>query len=42
MPVGANDLWIACHAIAEDAVLVTHNTKEFNRIKGLSYEDWVD
>lgn len=42
MPVGANDLWIACHAIAEDAILVTHNTKEFNRIKGLSFEDWVD
>ena len=40
-PVGANDLWIACHAIAEDAILVTHNTKEFNRIKGLSFEDWV-
>ena len=42
MPVGANDLWIACHALAEDAILVTHNTKEFNRIKGLSFEDWVD
>ena len=41
MLVGANDLWIACHAIAEDAILVTHNTKEFNRIKGLSFEDWV-
>lgn len=42
MPVGANDLWIACHAIAEEAILVTHNTKEFSRIKGLSFEDWVD
>lgn len=41
-PVGSNDLWIACHAIAEEAILVTHNTKEFNRIKGLSFEDWVN
>ena len=41
-PVGANDLWIACHATAENAILVTHNTDEFKRIKGLSLEDWVD
>ncbi len=42
MPIGANDLWIACHALAENAILVTHNTKEFRRIRGLSLEDWVD
>ena len=41
-PVGANDLWIACHAMAENAILVTHNTDEIKRIKGLSLEDWVD
>ena len=40
-PIGANDLWIACHALAEHAVLVTHNTKEFLRVKGLAIEDWV-
>ncbi|MEY2690425.1 MAG: VapC toxin protein [Pseudomonadota bacterium] len=40
-PIGANDLWIACHALAEDAVLVTHNTREFQRIKGLALDDWV-
>ena len=40
-PIGANDLWIACHALAEDAVLVTHNTREFARIQGLNLEDWV-
>jgi tRNA(fMet)-specific endonuclease VapC len=40
-PIGANDLWIACHALAEDATLVTHNTKEFNRVKNLKFEDWV-
>nr|WP_207146524.1 type II toxin-antitoxin system VapC family toxin [Ectothiorhodospira mobilis] len=40
-PIGANDLWIACHALAEDAILVTHNTREFSRIAGLRIEDWV-
>ena len=40
-PIGANDLWIACHALAERAVLVTHNTREFQRVEGLQIEDWV-
>lgn len=40
-PIGANDLWIACHALAENATLVTHNTKKFLRVKGLAVEDWV-
>ena len=40
-PIGANDLWIACHALAEGATLVTHNTREFQRIVGLRVEDWV-
>ncbi|UUX97176.1 type II toxin-antitoxin system VapC family toxin [Aquabacterium sp. J223] len=40
-PIGANDLWIACHALAEGAVLVTHNLREFQRVAGLRTEDWV-
>lgn len=40
-PIGGNDLWIACHALAEHATLVTHNTKEFLRVKGLLVEDWA-
>ncbi|MBL8475156.1 MAG: type II toxin-antitoxin system VapC family toxin [Methyloversatilis sp.] len=40
-PIGANDLWIACHALAEGATLVTHNTREFQRVSGLRVEDWV-
>ena len=40
-PIGASDLWIACHALAEGAVLVTHNTREFERVEGLSLEDWA-
>ena len=40
-PIGANDLWIACHALAEEATLVTHNSREFERVEGLSIEDWA-
>jgi tRNA(fMet)-specific endonuclease VapC len=40
-PIGANDLWIACHALAERATLVTHNTRDFLRVGGLNVEDWV-
>jgi tRNA(fMet)-specific endonuclease VapC len=40
-PIGANDLWIACHALAENATLVTHNTREFERIAGLQLADWA-
>lgn len=41
-PIGMNDLWIACHALAEQAILVTHNIREFNRITDLSVENWVE
>ncbi|MDX1655513.1 MAG: type II toxin-antitoxin system VapC family toxin [Candidatus Competibacteraceae bacterium] len=40
-PIGGNDLWIACHGLAEQAVLVTHNIREFQRIAGLRVEDWA-
>ncbi len=40
-PIGANDLWIACHALARDAVLVTNNVREFERVQGLAIENWV-
>lgn len=40
-PIGANDLWIACHALAEDATLVTHNSREFARVSRLRVEDWI-
>ena len=41
-PIGANDLWIACHALAEGSVLVTHNTGEFRRVSNLALDDWAD
>jgi len=39
--IGANDLWIAAHAMALDLTLITNNTKEFSRIDGLKIENWV-
>jgi tRNA(fMet)-specific endonuclease VapC len=41
-PIGASDLWIACHALAEDATVVTHNVREFGRVSGLRVEDWSE
>lgn len=38
--IGANDLWIACHALAQDCVLVSNNEREFRRIDGLVTENW--
>lgn len=40
-PIGGNDLWIAAHALALGAVLVTNNPREFSRIGGLTAEDCV-
>lgn len=40
LPIGANDLLIAATAVAHQAVLVTHNVREFSRMPGLSLEDW--
>jgi tRNA(fMet)-specific endonuclease VapC len=41
-PIGGNDLWIACHALAEGMVLVTNNRDEFARIAGLRIENWAN
>lgn len=39
--IGPNDLWIAAHALALNAVLVTNNEKEFSRVPGLKVENWL-
>jgi tRNA(fMet)-specific endonuclease VapC len=41
-PIGPLDVMIAGTALANQATLVTHNTKEFSRIDSLSLEDWFD
>jgi tRNA(fMet)-specific endonuclease VapC len=38
--IGANDLLIASHALSLGAVLVTNNTREFERVEKLVLEDW--
>jgi len=40
-PIGANDMWIAAHALAIDATLVTDNVREFGRVEGLRVENWL-
>ena len=39
--IGANDMWIAAHALALDAILVTANEREFDRVPGLTVENWA-
>lgn len=41
-PVGPLDLMIAAHAVALGATLVSNNTREFKRIRGLKVENWID
>lgn len=40
-PVGEFDTQIAAHAMAEKLILVTHNTRHFEKIPGLKLEDWM-
>jgi hypothetical protein len=39
--IGALDTMIAAHALASNAILVTNNTREFDRVPGLRLENWV-
>ncbi|OUL23177.1 VapC toxin family PIN domain ribonuclease [Nostoc sp. T09] len=41
-PIGPYDVQIAAIAMANNLILVTHNTKEFNRVNGLQIEDWEE
>ncbi|WP_145318191.1 MULTISPECIES: type II toxin-antitoxin system VapC family toxin [unclassified Rhizobium] len=41
-PIGPNDLLIAAHAYAVEAVLVTANIGEFKRVRDLRVENWLD
>jgi len=41
-PIGGMDLLIAAHAVHLGAVLVTENTKEFERVPDLKIVNWTD
>ncbi|MEM6713811.1 MAG: virulence-associated protein [Cyanobacteria bacterium P01_D01_bin.6] len=41
-PIGAYDLQIAAIALANQLTLVTHNVREFSRVRGLGIEDWQE
>jgi tRNA(fMet)-specific endonuclease VapC len=39
-PIGPLDVLIAGQALARSLTVVTHNRREFDRVSGLSVEDW--
>ena len=39
-PIGQMDTLIAGHALSRELTLVTHNTRHFREVAGLSVEDW--
>jgi tRNA(fMet)-specific endonuclease VapC len=39
--IGPNDLLIAAIALTNGLALVTHNTAEFGRVRGLTLDDWL-
>ncbi len=41
-PIGNMDMLISAHARSEKLIVVTHNTREFERVEGLQLEDWYE
>jgi tRNA(fMet)-specific endonuclease VapC len=41
VPIGPMDLLIASIGMANNCILVTNNTREFKRIKGLRVDNWL-
>jgi len=40
-PIAPHDLLIAAHALSLGLTLVTDNTREFERVKGLKLQNWL-
>ena len=40
-PIGSMDLLIAAHALSLAVHLITNNAREFQRVPGLRFENWV-
>ena len=41
-PIGGNDLLIAAHALSLGLCVVTQNIREFERVDGLTVDNWLD
>ena len=42
LPISERDVQIASIALANDLTVITHNVKEFGRVKNLVVEDWAN
>ena len=40
-PIGPYDVLIAGQALARSLTLITRNTREFERVEGLKFENWI-
>ena len=40
--IGTMDLRIACIVMEHDAVLLTRNIKDFDKVPGLKFENWLE
>jgi len=40
-PIGGNDMLIAAHAISAGCSVVTDNERQFDRVEGLTVENWL-
>ncbi len=40
--IGPLDMLIAAHALSKKLILISNNIKEFNRIKSLNVQNWVN
>ena len=41
-PIGTMDTLIAAHGKSASLIVVTHNTREFQRVDGLQLVDWYE
>ena len=39
--IGNMDMLIAAHTLSKNMILATNNVREFSRVQGLLYEDWL-
>jgi tRNA(fMet)-specific endonuclease VapC len=39
-PIGPNDMLIAAHALSRGLTVITDNTAEFGRVRGLKVDNW--